>query len=710
VNEAVASSRAGRWIAWSVMALALGLLGVNLSLGTLNGSLREDPFFIGLFILGVGGYGTVGALIASRHPRNPIGWMLLVIGLGLMLGPFTEELLTYGLVTSPGSVPATRVVAWIGNLIYVPVLIQIPLVFLLFPTGRVPSRRWRPLVWFIGAAAVIAIVGLILKPGAIASPQAIRIENPTGIEALRGVGGGIIAVGGIGALLGAMAAVVALVLRFRRSSGEVRQQIRWLAYVAAAGALLFIVGFLSEALLGASEEETVIGDVIFFLFFLSLTVGIPAAAAIAILKYRLYDLDIVIKKTVVFAVLAAVITAVYVVVVVGLPAMILGSGSDSFSVLSFAAVAVIALLLNPVRNWARRLADRLVYGKRASPYEVLSEFSERVGGTYSTEDVLPRMTQIIAAGTGARIAEVWLRVGSELRREARWPDQDGVAQSTLPVSGQELPAFPEASQAIAVRHHGELLGAITVAMPASDPLTPSQEKLLEDLASQAGLVLRNVRLIAELRASRQRLVTAQDAERRRIERNIHDGAQQQLVALAVKLRLAEQVAQTESAARTRELMTELQAAAQDSLDTLRDLARGIYPPLLADQGLAAALRGQARRVPVPVSVEADGIGRYPQEVEAAVYFCCLEALQNVTKYASASSVRLSLAHARGGLSFHVEDDGVGFDPSSVGRGSGLQNIADRLESLGGSLEVRSRSGEGCAVSGWIPARPLVPIG
>jgi signal transduction histidine kinase len=246
--------------------------------------------------------------------------------------------------------------------------------------------------------------------------------------------------------------------------------------------------------------------------------------------------------------------------------------------------------------------------------------------------------------------------------------------------------------------------------PRGEDVRPAERQLLRDLASQAGLVLRNVRLTEDLRArlielqeSRQRLVTAQDQERRRLERNIHDGAQQQLVALSVKMRLLKTLARRDPG-KAEDLADQLQADVQDALDDLRDLARGIYPPLLADQGLAAALEAQARKAAVPVEVHPDGIGRYPQEAEATAYFCVLEALQNAAKYAKATSVEVRLSDEDGLLRFSVSDDGSGFDVAATPRGAGLQNMADRLDALGGSFEVRSKPGEGTTVRGVIPVR------
>jgi signal transduction histidine kinase len=211
-----------------------------------------------------------------------------------------------------------------------------------------------------------------------------------------------------------------------------------------------------------------------------------------------------------------------------------------------------------------------------------------------------------------------------------------------------------------------------------------------------------VRLIEDLRASRRRLVTAQDEERRRLERNIHDGAQQQLVALTIKARLAEQMIDRDPA-KARDLVAQIGTETTGTLEDLRDLARGIYPPLLADKGLAAAVEAQGRKAAVPVAVEADGIGRLDRDVEAGVYFCVLEALNNVAKYAGASHVDVRLWWQDGEVVFEVSDDGVGFDRAARGYGTGLRGMADRLEALGGTLEVQSAPRAGTKILGRVPA-------
>ena len=259
-----------------------------------------------------------------------------------------------------------------------------------------------------------------------------------------------------------------------------------------------------------------------------------------------------------------------------------------------------------------------------------------------------------------------------------------------------------------IRHQGELLGALSIVKRPGESITPTEEKLVRDLAGQAGLVMRNVALteqlmdhIDQLRASRQRLVNAQDEERRKLERNLHDGAQQQLVALSVKLRLAEGLVDRDPE-KTKSMLADLQAATGEAIEDLRDLARGIYPPLLADKGLVAALEAQARKGSVATDVRSENVVRYPQQVEAAVYFCALEALNNVAKYAGASRAEVRLAQSNGDLTFEVSDDGAGFDVGRTSYGTGLRGMADRVEAIGGTLEIRSTPGEGTSVAGRIP--------
>jgi signal transduction histidine kinase len=278
-----------------------------------------------------------------------------------------------------------------------------------------------------------------------------------------------------------------------------------------------------------------------------------------------------------------------------------------------------------------------------------------------------------------------------------------------------LPEIQGVDRAVPVLLQGSLLGAVTVTKAQGDPLRHTEEVLLDDLAGQAGLVLANARLTAELQArlneltersaelqrSRQRIVTAQDEERRRLERNIHDGAQQHLVALAVKLRLVRSLISRDPV-KAGAMLSELRGEVDDALETLSNLALGIYPPLLEEQGLATALAAQYQRMDLTVQLHANGVSRYPIELEAAVYFCALEALQNIAKYANASIVDITLGERDGDLTFEVTDDGKGFDAATAPRGSGLNNMQDRLSVLGGGVTVTSSEGRGTSVRGRVP--------
>ena len=500
--------------------------------------------------------------------------------------------------------------------------------------------------------------------------------------------------------------VSSLIVRFVKSAGDERLQLKWFA----TAAVLVLLTIIPAALTNSAAASVLLNVALFCM---------NGAIALAMLKYRLYDIDIVISKALQYGALAAFITAVYAALVVGVGAAV---GNQHSVYLSALAAAIVAVAFQPVRQRAALIANRLVYGRRATPYQVLSQFAHRIGGTYADDDVLPQMARMVAAGTGARRVVVWLRVGGELRPGATAGDPGAVPDPVLvPSDGAALPglpglpglpALPGCDTSVPIRYQGELLGALTIRMPRDEPLRPAGAQLVADVAAQACPVLSNAGLISELRESRQRLVTAGDEARRRLERNLHDGAQQDLVALAIKLKLAGGVL-GDDAKEARELLEELQADTANALENLRTLARGIYPPLLADLGLVAALNAQAGKSPVPVTVRADGIGRFPQETEAAVYFCCLEALQNTAKYARASAACISLSAADGALTFAVSDDGAGYDSARTPMGSGLRNMADRLAALGGRLEVRSAPGTGTTVTGQLPvaapaANPRLP--
>jgi signal transduction histidine kinase len=712
-------ARTVRWVAGSAAAASAALIAGTVMLSyadrhRVHGNLTSWDFsdvFANLANLAVP---VVGLVLAVKRPANRLGWLFLAAGLALGLSFFSTQYAQHALVALPGSWPAGRAAAWLANWIWAIPFAVLAFVFLLFPAGQLRSPRWRVAARLVAGAYALATVDLIVHATRLwrhPFTTYTQSSNPPYVNAA------------LVLMIAAMAvSVAAVVVRFAYSSGEERLQLKWFAAAALLVIATIIPSFLTDVL---------IFGLVFNLALLCLWVAI----GIAILKYRLDGIDIVISKAVLYGSLAVFITAVYAGLVVGVGTL---AGGRDRPLLAALAAAVVAVAFQPVRQRAGRLANRVVYGRRATPYQVLSDFAHRIGGAYANEDVLPQMAQIVAKGTGAERVVVWLRVDDELHPEASSSDGSSAAApppvdtppvdappadappagrlhadpppvdppflDPLPVDGQAMPSMPRADLSVPVLHQGELLGAISIKMPKDEPLRPAGEQLVTDVASQAGLVLSNAGLIEDLRASRQRLVTAQDEARRRLERNIHDGAQQDLVALGIKLRLAGMTVD-EDPAEAKEMLGELQADAVGALQNLRDLARGIYPPLLADLGLAAALDAQADKSPVPVTVDADGIGRFGQDTEAAVYFCCLEALQNIAKYARASSARICLRAENGSLRFTVSDDGAGYDARHTPLGSGQRNMADRLAALGGRFEVWSAPSQGTTITAQLPSTP-----
>ena len=629
-----------------------------------------DGWWIRLSPLYALAFAFVGALIVARRPGNRIGWVACGIGLLTAVYEFGLGYMTFGTYVNP-SVPGLGFIHWLESWEWaLPVILMLFFLPLLFPDGKPISPRW----WWL-APLVIAGFGLAMFG---------------------------IYIGQLIGLVGSVLANVSLFIRYRRAGPEVRQQIRWFGL---AGLLLVIVA-LSGVIIGSLvyHNNTVVFNPIFDVLTPLAFTALAASIGIAVLRYRLYDIDFFLRQALVYGTLVVLISVVYFVTVVSVGSR-LGQLPRNDPAAGVAVGAIVALAFQPVRRRLQRLANRLVYGKRATPYEVLSEFGRRMSSMYASEDLPLRTAQVLAEGVAADRATVWLRVGDELRQAASWP-AGGDEPNALPLLNGDLPSINGIADAVPVRYQGELLGALAVAK--REPLTATEHRLLGDLGQETGLVLKNARLTAELvqrleelQASRQRLVTAQDTERRRLERNLHDGAQQNLVAMKLKIALAKNLAATDPS-KAQVALDELNGEANDAIETLRELARGLYPPILAQDGLVAAIDAQARRAPLPVEVTGGPLPRYPQETEAGVYFCVLEALQNIAKHANATKATVCFESKPGRLVFSVSDNGRGMDPARVRSGSGMQNMRDRVEVLGGEFQVESSPNAGTRVIGSIP--------
>ena len=397
----------------------------------------------------------------------------------------------------------------------------------------------------------------------------------------------------------------------------------------------------------------------------------------------------VLHRVLVWIGMAVFVTVVYVVVVRG-AGMVIGR-TDSPSVpLSVLATAMVALSFARVQAGVEGWASRLLGGHPAAPYDVLNRFSESMPEEESTEDLPARMARLLAQGTGARWAQVWVSVAGRPALAATWPADTDTAATPPDLLPDARDAAGPGLRALAVTHGGEPLGVLRLQERPGLPLSPVEERLFAALADRAGLMLRLVGVradlelrrgellerAAELKASRRRLIETQDGERRRLERDLHDGAQQHLVALTVNLRLA-QTLSSSSPVRAAALLGLQADAATVAIETLASLSRGIYPRLLSEQGLVAALRSAVATSAIPVTIIDDGTARLPAAVEAALYFCCTEAVQNAAKHSGAGTLVVRLSDDAGTSRLVVTDDGSGFGQAgdAAGRGRGCPTCA-----------------------------------
>jgi signal transduction histidine kinase len=611
-----------------------------------------------------------------------------------------------------GLVSATAGVAAAGSLFHVLTRVVIPLLpamgmhlLLALPAGILGTRARR----------ILAGIGYGLGAGIAVSWLAAGSSFPRAVVGTEIALAAIIGGGGF-------------TERYGRVGPIDRRRMKWIGWAAtvAGGIAVLALGLRVLVDWPSHVSEIAAGATAFVP--LALVLGTSTRLGTAI--------DRLLTSTISLAGLTAVVVAVYLAIVLGL-GRVPHKEERTLLVLSMIAAAVAALLYLPAHSRLRGLGMRLVYGEQRAPDEVLRTFGSRLSRSIPLDELLQQMTESLRKTLGLRCAEVWTATPGTLELAVSDPEQDrrqlivsGSEETTVTRAGVSGPAWikvwlpgllserEDATVRVApITHSGELLGLIVVERnPEAGQFSQEDERILTELARQVGLTLHNVRLDSALQASldevrrqaealqasRARIVAAADAERRRIERNLHDGAQQHLVALAVKVRLVRQLGERDPV-KANTVLEELGGDLEDALQELRDLAHGIYPPLLADKGLAEALASAARRAVIPTEVGATGLGRYPPEVEAAVYFCCLEALQNAGKHAGQGArATVRLWEEAGGLLFEVADDGAGFDIRRTGVSGGFTNMNDRLGAIGGTLRVESAPGRGTKVAGAIP--------
>jgi signal transduction histidine kinase len=648
----------------------------------------------------------VGGLVLARRPTNPVGWCIVGHAFCFTLGEFTRQYALYGLVTNPGSLPLARLAAWPPYWLWGPgILFGFTLLPLYFPDGRLVSPRWR-----------LAVAATVLSSLATTTIMALQnndsevpgVVNPLGITDMHLQDAGFGRLAGIAWIASVIIAALSLVVRFRRARGDERQQLKWFVY-----AVLLLV-----ATIFVPEVSPLIDGIVLFLVLNALWLSI----AVAVLKYRLYDIDIIINRTLVYGALTACVVGLYVVVVVGIGVLL---RNEDNMLPALAATVLIAIVFQPLRARLQRGVNRLLYGERDEPYALLTRLGRNLAATLAPDAALAVIVETLATALKLPYAAILIQQGDAF------------------VLGAEFPATPSADDRshtsralldLPLVYQGESVGLLRVAPRRPDEaFTAADRRLLDDLARQIGVVVSAARLTVDLRRSRERLVSAREEERRRIRRDLHDGLGPTLAAQTLKLGSARYFLSRDPAIAER-LLDELERDIDGALQDVRRLVYDLRPPALDQLGLVGALDllaaqyghggepdagGEAPRPDLHIRVAVMGIdGRpelppLPAAVEVAAYRIAQEALANVVRHAGARHALVRVEHygpestaasplrLRAVLALTIQDDGRGL-PAERRIGVGLHSMRERAEELSGTCTVEAGEQGGTLVRAYLP--------
>jgi signal transduction histidine kinase len=657
-----------RITAWAAAALAVGGLAWAIWLDVHADGHGTDPWeiagWVAVTLVSTG----VGLMLATRRGSNPIGWLLLANGLVLAAMGLSDSYAGYAVLAHPGTAGGAWAVlfserAW--PLLFAP----LTAIAWIFPDGRLPSPRWRPFA-VAGALSFAMLVGVSLLAAERFSAEFAHVSSPLP-ELSESAVGIPFAVSGLGALASLVGGAMAVRARLRRARGVERLQVKWLAFAAALIPAAVATCLIEAAVTGGDGPATVVALLVPLL-------AVPVAIGIAVMRHRLYDIDRLVNRTLVYALVSATLAAVFAAVSLSLGVAI-GSGS---TVATAAATLAAALLFGPLRRRVQLLVDRRFDRARYEGLRVVERFLVDL-----------REGRRAPEAIGEALAEALADPTLELR--FRLP----AGGADVDASGRviEGPERPDRARTPVRR------GALSLATVVHDPALGERPDLLDSVIGAAGLAIEIARLrvevrrqLAEVEESRARIVTAGYEERRRLERDLHDGAQQRLVSIGLALRHAQ--AQLPAGSAPAEAIDATVAELSRAIEELRELARGVRPAGL-DDGLAHALRELASRSRLRTSVEVTD-ERFGDTIETAAYFVASEALANAAKHAGASRVLLRAARTNGSLVVSVDDDGVG--GAAPSGGSGLAGMADRVAALGGSVTVVSPAGRGTVVTAELP--------
>jgi signal transduction histidine kinase len=651
-------------------------------------------------LIGFLSFATLGALIVTRAKERRIGWLYCAIGLTVLVDSFSGNYTIVALVLTPNALPAGLAFAWIQTWSWIlPAGLMVIFLPLLYPTGRLLSRRWRPVaicaIGLVSAGTVLAAIA----PGPLANKLLdlpVTIANPLGVAALDPAFGVIAPIVFLLFLLLVLSSVASLLLRLRRSRGEEREQLKWFTYATALAVAVFVSDNLVYTFLPHDAMERALDAALTLLTPITLAF-LPLATGLAILRYRLFDIDLIINRTLVFGALTALVVGLYALIVGGVSVFFQARANFLTSLL---ATGVIAVLFQPLRGWLQRGVNRLTYGQRDEPYVVVAQLGRRLESALAPEALLPAIIETVAQALKLPYAAIALTRGDELHTEA--------------VYGTPV----EAALTLPLVYQAETIGQLTLGpRQRGETFTPADRRLLEDLARQIGVAAHAVQLTADLQRSRERLVTAREEERRRLRRDLHDGLGPTLAALALKATTVSELIPIDPAGATR-LSNDLYADIRATVGEIRRLVYALRPAALDDLGLVAALRecaaqasrtsqadaGADRGEGLRVSVEApDRLPPLPAAVEVAAYRIVQEALTNVVRHAQARTcvVRLAVVEGAQRLDLMISDDGVGI-PAERPIGVGLLSMRERAAELGGACVVERLPGAGVRVHAWLP--------
>jgi signal transduction histidine kinase len=652
-GPAVATGFAGAAVVATITTLTLLWWGARRGVMS-NGGIASD------LVVGIT-YPVVAALILRRQPRNAAGWVMLSAAL-VSVAALSQQWLIVSTSPDGKSLPLALLFAWLASWTFFPYWLQFTLLPLLFPSGALPSPRWRwPVRLILALTAVGATGGAFLywEP----HPD-IPVTNPAGIEELRSVFSVMLVVGGFGSMfVGIPLGLAGLFLRRRRAVGRERAQVHWLLF-----------GFIVGVALALPSTFHLGPQVLWLPLFALGFACVPAAITVAMIRHRLFDIELVVSRTIIYAVLIGVSLVAYVAIVGTISLVLGGTPSGPFVA---AAVALGAAA------WRRRLqqaVDRRMFGHRADPYIVVRRIGADLEATTPAEAVR-RLVDTVRE----TLRVPYVAVESVI---------EGVPCASTGTPQDELEALP-----IVVA--GRTLATFQVGRRRGERFSPDETDALTTVALQAGSLLQNAALVADLQRSREQLVAAREEERRLLRRELHDGVSPALAGMALQLdSLAERLGDDA------ELATRASRLRSDMTTTVAEIRRvidGLRPVVLDELGLAESLRGLPCAVGARIGMEIDGdLAHLPPATTVAAYRIAAEALINAVRHSGADSVCLTARVEGPDLRIEVRDDGAGFDADVV-PGVGLQSMHERAAEVGGSLDVRSRPGRGTWVRAMLPA-------